>query len=108
MPEHDAQVAGQFALGLTPETVGDEIPAQVRRIRRNAQVAQEKLDWLRGLPERGAEEGELSAGDSWAVLAGRERDAVLQPPKPEVVPSARVLERGDTQGEAGPAEPELA
>ena len=108
MPEHDAQVAGQFALGLTPETVRDEIPAQVRRIRRNAQLAQEKLDWLRDLPERGAEEGELAPGDSWAVLAGRERDAVLQPPKPEVVPSARVLERGDAQGEATTAEPELA
>jgi hypothetical protein len=106
MPEQAPQAAGQLALGLTPETVHDEIPAQVRRIRASAQRAQEKLDYLRGLPERGTEEGELAPGDSWAVLAGCERDAVLQPPKPEVVPASKILER--LEAEAVPAEPERA
>jgi hypothetical protein len=38
--------------------------------------------------------------------AGRDRDAVLQPPKPGVVPSARVLAHRAAETTAGHAEPE--
>jgi hypothetical protein len=80
------ETEGQLALGLTPETVHAEIPEQVVRIRRNAQIAQAKLDDLAHTPFPGGEQDELSPGEAWPVIAGRERDAVLHPPKPDVVP----------------------
>jgi conjugative relaxase-like TrwC/TraI family protein len=82
---------GQLALGLTPETVHAEIPEQVLRIRQNAKIAQAKLDELAHTPLPSAEDDEPSPGEAWPVAAGHERDAVVQPPKPDVVPSARVL-----------------
>jgi hypothetical protein len=97
---------GQLALGLTPETVHTEIPEQVLRIRENAQIAQAKLDELAHTPLPGADEYELSPGEAWPATAGRERDAVLQPPKPDVVPSARVLEHRAAETGAGHAEAE--
>jgi hypothetical protein len=97
---------GQLALGLTQETVHAEIPEQVLRIRQNANVAQAKLDDLAHTPLPGAEEDELSPGEAWPLTAGHERDAVLQPPKPEVVPSARVLAHRAAGTNAGHAEAE--
>jgi hypothetical protein len=97
---------GQLALGLTPETVHAEIPEQVLRIQQNAKIAQAKLDDLTHTPLPGADEDELSPGEAWPVMAGRERDAVLQPPKPEIVPSARVLQHGGAETGAGHAEAE--
>ena len=100
------ETEGQLALGLTPETVSAEIPEQVLRIRENAQIAQAKLDELAHTPLPGADEDELSPGEAWPVTAGRERDAVLQPPKPGVVPSARVLQHRAAETSAGHAEAE--
>jgi conjugative relaxase-like TrwC/TraI family protein len=85
------EAEGQLALGLTPETVHAKIPEQVLRIRQNAKIAQAKLDELAHMPLPGAEDDELSPGEAWPDAAGRERGAVVQPPKPNVVPSARVL-----------------
>ena len=44
------EARGQQALGLTPQTVHDEVPEQVHRIRENARKAQEEIDKLRGTP----------------------------------------------------------
>jgi hypothetical protein len=42
---------------------------------------------------------------AWNVQASRQRDAILQPPKPDVVPASKVLERShDRQADL---EPEL-
>ena len=95
---------GQLALGLTPQTVHDEIPEQVLRIRQNAAIAQAKLDELAHVPMPGADEDGLSPGPAWPVQAGRDRDAVLQPPQPDVVPSARVLDHYQA-AQAGAATP---
>jgi hypothetical protein len=80
----------------------------VLRIRQNAKIAQATLDDLAHTPLPGAEEDDLSPGLAWPTATGRERDAVLQPPRPDVVPSARVLERRHhaARTEAGPAEAE--
>jgi len=86
------EAAGQLVLGLTPETASDQIPGQVLRIRENARIAQAKLDDLAHTPLPGTAEHDLSPGPAWPVIVGPDRDAVLQPPKPDVVPSARVLE----------------
>jgi len=100
------EAAGQLALGLTPETARDQIPEQVLRIRENASIAQAKLDELARTPLPGAQEDDPSPGPAWPISVGQDRDAVLQPPKPEVVPSARVLEHhaAQTVAEHGDAE----
>jgi conjugative relaxase-like TrwC/TraI family protein len=98
---------GQLALGLTPETAHHEIPEHVLRIQENAKIAQAKLDDLTHTLLPGPSEDDLSPGPAWPAAARRERDAVLQPPRPEVVPSARVLEHHrSAQTGAGRTEPE--
>jgi conjugative relaxase-like TrwC/TraI family protein len=84
---------GRRALGLTPQTAYDEIPEQVLRIQQNAAIAQAKLDDLARTPLPGASEDDPSPGLAWPVAMVRERDALLQPPRPDVVPSVRILER---------------
>jgi hypothetical protein len=83
-----------------------EIPEQVLRIQQNAKIAQAKLDDLAHTPLPSAEDDEPSPGEAWPSTAGRERDAVLQPPKPDIVPSARVLARRAAGTNAGHAEAE--
>jgi hypothetical protein len=98
---------GQLALGLTPQTVHDEIPEQVLRIRQNTAIVQAKLDDLAHLPMPSADEDGPSPGPAWPVKAGPDRDAVLQPPQPAIVPSARVLDHYHAaQADGGHAEPE--
>jgi len=88
-PQRDAD--GQLALGLTPDTARDDIPEQVLRIRENARIAQATLDQLTSTLLPGAGEYDLPAGLAWPAAAARDRDAILQPPQPDVVPSAHVL-----------------
>ncbi len=91
----------QIALGLTPQAAHDEIPEQVLRIRDNAKIAQAKLDDLASLPLPAAGNDTTSPGLAWPVGAGPDRDAVLQPPRPDVVPSARVLAHYQVDAQAG-------
>ena len=85
-------ISDQLALGLTLQVAQDEIPAQVLRIRENARIVQAKLDDLASLPLPAAEEDDRSPGLAWPAQPGHDRDAVLQPPRPDVVPSARIVE----------------
>jgi conjugative relaxase-like TrwC/TraI family protein len=96
---------GQLVLGLTAATAHDEIPEQVLRIRDNAKVAQAKLDDLAATPLPGAGDDGLSPGLAWPTAARCARDAVLQPPRPDVVPSARVLQHHQA-AKAGTSPPE--
>ena len=106
-PSKQCEAAGQLLLGLTPDTAHDEIPEQVLRIRENAKIAQAKLDDLAHTPLPGAGADDLSPGPAWPAEDHRERDAVLQPPRPEVVPSSRVLEHYQAaRAGVGDAEPE--
>ena len=98
--------AGQLALGLTPGTVRAEIPEQVLRIAQNARSAQAKLDELTQTPLPGTDEHDLSPGLAWPVTLRPDRDAVLQPPMPDVVPSARILEHRAAESGAGYADAE--
>lgn len=92
-PSSQREKDGRRALGLTLQAACDEIPAQVLRIRGNAKVIQAKLDVLTSQPLPAPGEDDLSPGLAWPVQAGHHRGAVLQPPRPEVFPSARVMER---------------
>ncbi len=98
---------GRRLLGLTVQAAQEEIPEQVLRIRENARIAQAKLDDLTHLPEPGTREDDMSPGLAWPAYAGRDRDAVLQPPQPEVIPSAQVLDHHHAaQGASADAEAE--
>ena len=106
-PSKQREAAHQLTLGLTPEAAHEDIPEQVLRIRDNAKAAQAKLDELANTPLPGAGEDDLSPGLAWPAQAKRERAAVLQPPKPDVVPSARVMEQYQAaQADARPSEAE--
>ena len=87
------EVPGQQALGLTPETVSDEIPAQVLRIRDNVRRAQQKIDCYRGTPEFAEDDEVAYLGPAWGVLARRDREAIVQPPKPAVIPASEIARR---------------
>jgi hypothetical protein len=54
---------------------------------------QAKLDDLTGLHEPAADADDLSQRLAWPIARQRDRDAVLQPPRPEVAPSYRIIER---------------
>ncbi len=75
----------------------DEIPAQVLRIRENARIVQARLDDLASLPLPAAEEDDRSPGLAWPAQPGHDRDAVLQPPRPDVVTSAQTQPAGHAQ-----------
>lgn len=80
------------ALGLTTETADDEIPGQIRRIHQNASLIQTRLDELASTPLPGEGKEGRSPGMAWPTASGHRRAAVLQPPRPEIIPPARVVE----------------
>ena len=100
-----SEAHGQQALGLTPSAVHDEVPGQVHRIRENARKAQAQIDRVRSTPEY-AEDDDVYLGAAWGNLIRRDRDAILQPPRPDIVPASAVLQRAghreaDAEPEAG-------
>jgi hypothetical protein len=101
----DREARGQQVLGLTPDTVHDDIPEEVLRIRETARQIQARVDDLVSIREPAEEPEATDLGPAWNVQATRQRDAILQPPKPDVVPASKVLERShDRQADL---EPEL-
>jgi hypothetical protein len=106
-PTDRREADAELTLGLTMQAAHEQIPEQVLRIRQNAATAQATLDDLANLPLPGTDEDNLPPGLAWPAVAGRDRDAVLQPPRPDVVPSTRVVDRYHrAQPQAGQAEAE--
>jgi hypothetical protein len=99
------EVRGQQALGLTPEAVHDEIPEQIARIRENARIAQERIDEFRGVAQFAEHDDSLYLGPGWGDLLRRERDAILQPPKPDIIPASEVIKRAQEREAAREPEP---
>jgi hypothetical protein len=91
--QRQTEADGQLMLGLTPDTAHHEIPEHVLRIRDNAKLVQAILYDLANLPEPATDVDELSPGLAWPAVQQRDRDAIVQPPQPEVVPSARIVDR---------------
>jgi flagellar biosynthesis GTPase FlhF len=101
-PQRD--VLGQAGLGLTPDTVNDALPARLDRIRENMRAAQARIDDLRDTRVPSEDPDEMGLGLAWDVLARRERDAILQPPRPEITPASKIVRRA--QGRTAAREPE--
>jgi hypothetical protein len=98
---------GQQILGLTPDTVHEEIPEQVQRVCANVRKAQEIIDHHRGTPEYAEHDSSEYLGPAWGDLARRERDAILQPPKPDIAPASELARRAPER-QAISANPEHA
>ena len=86
-------LAGQLALALRPEAASQPIPERLLQIRDNARRVQEEIDKLRTIPEYEEDDDAAYLGPGWATLARRDRGAILQPPKPDLVPARAVLQR---------------
>jgi hypothetical protein len=99
------EAATQEALGLTPDTVHKEIPEQILRIRENMRLAQAKIDDLQNTRIPGDDHEGADLGRAWDVLARRDRDAIVQPPKPDVVPAREILQRAQERMADHEAEP---
>jgi hypothetical protein len=98
------EVPNQLALALRPETVTQPVPEELLRIKDNARKVQEQVDQLRTIPEFAEDDDAAYLGPGWGMLARRDRDAILQPPKPNLIPARAVLQR--TGNRAGDREPE--
>lgn len=105
LTQAEREAHGQQALGLTPATVHEDIPGQVQRIRETARQIQAKIDDFASTREPAEEPDATDLGPAWNVQAGRQRDAILQPPKPDVVPASQILERAPAR--QADLEPEL-
>jgi hypothetical protein len=98
------EVHGQLALALRPETASQPIPEPLVQIRDSARRVQEEIDKLRTIPEYEEDDDASYLGPGWASLVRRDRDAILQPPKPDLAPATAVLRQ--THGRSGDREPE--
>jgi hypothetical protein len=96
---------GQQALGLTPQTVADPIPEKILRIADNMRTAQARIDDLRDTRVPSEDHDATDLGPAWDVLARRDRDAILQPPKPEITPASGVIQRAQERAAGYEAEP---
>jgi len=101
---HSQEVPGQLALALRPETASQPIPEQLLQIGDHARRVQEEIDKLRTIPEYEEDDDASYLGPGWASLVRRDRDAVLQPPKPDLMPAKAILRQA--HGRTGDREPE--
>jgi hypothetical protein len=100
------EVSGQLALALRPEDASQPIPDELLRIGDDARRVQEEIDKLRTIPEYEEDDDASYLGPGWASLGRRDRDAILQPPRPELIPAKAVLEQAQAYGRSGDREPE--
>ena len=91
-PEGTTASAVPGAPDLAVLNIAPAVAGQVARIADQARRAQEQIDCLASLPQYADEQQLINAGPAWDVLARRQHDATIQPPKPEIV-LAQVLLR---------------
>jgi hypothetical protein len=96
-PEGTPAAAVPGPAELTGLDISPAVAEQVTRIAKQAHRAQEQIDYLAGLPEYADEHQTIFTGPAWDVLARRQRDAIIQSPRPEIVPAAAVLQRAQSQ-----------
>jgi hypothetical protein len=72
----------------------------------NARRAQEQIDYLRDQPQFASDDDMIYLGNAWDLQARHERDAIIQPPKPEIAPAGAVLQRSSARTTQAEAEPE--
>jgi len=79
-------------LNLAPDRRIGEMAAWIRELAVQRQAFREKLEEYQGLkiPSEGPDWGDL--GEAFPSWRAPGRDAILQPPKPQITPSAKILQ----------------
>ena len=90
-------------LTLTPDQKIGEMAAWIRDLAAQRQAFREKIEERQGLmvPSEDPDWGDL--GEAFPAWQAPGRDAILQPPKPQITPSAKILQlvrERDTEPEA--------
>jgi hypothetical protein len=108
-PLHSAEPApvsdiDREELTLTPDEKIGEMAAWIRDLAAQRQAFREKIEERQGLmvPSEDPDWGDL--GEAFPAWQAPGRDAILQPPKPQITPSAIILQLAterDTSPEAG-------
>jgi hypothetical protein len=96
---------GQLGFSLTEPAI-QPIPEEVVRIRDNARRVQEEIDKLRTVPEFAEDDDPGYLEPGWRNLTRHFRDAIIQPPKPDLVPAPAVLRQARSRAVNREAEAE--
>jgi hypothetical protein len=90
---------GLEALGLTLGHVQEEIPLEVREIANWNRQRQADLDERasQAVPDEDPDYEDIAP--AWTRIASRDREAILQPPPPQIRPADRVLELARERGD---------
>ena len=79
-------------LGLTLDYDQPELPSQISEIAEYNRQRQAEIDERRSVRIPAEEPGEMDLGQAWNVLAEHRRDAIIQPPQPQIPPASKLLE----------------
>ena len=80
-------------LVLAPGAESYQTPEWITRLAAERRAVRERLDERRGVRVPSEDPDYEDEGEAWPAWAERDRDAILQPPKPEMRPAPAVLER---------------
>jgi hypothetical protein len=94
--------------GAASDPAWEGISARIATISQNARAAQARLDDLSGMriPIEDSETPDL--GPAWTTLLRPDRDAIVQPARPRIVPASEVLRQAEARRTAAVPEAENA
>ena len=95
--------ADRAELNLAPDKKIGEMAAWISDLAAKRQAFREKLEEFQGLKIPSEDPGWDDLGDAFPSWNPPGRDAILQPPKPQIIPSAKILQLAgerDTEPEA--------
>lgn len=108
-PEAESNAAGhagtQNLADLASADISEDTQQRLATIVERAERAQQQIDYLASLPRSAADDHSTCLGTAWEVSVRRQRDTIIQPPKPDITPAAAVLQR--SQGRTPEPEPEM-
>jgi hypothetical protein len=90
-------------LTLVPDQRIDQMAAWIRDLAAQRQAFREKIEERQGLMVPSKDPDWADLGEAFPAWQAPDRDAILQPPKPQITPSAKVLQLAqerDTEPEA--------
>ena len=80
-------------LALTPGAESYETPEWITRLAAERRAVRERLDERKGVRVPSQDPDYEDQGEAWPAWAARDRDAILQPPRPQMQPAPAIAER---------------
>ena len=80
-------------LALTPGPESYEPPEWITRLAAERRAVRERLDERKAVRIPSPDPDYEDEGEAWPAWTDRDRDAILQPPKPQMQPAPEVAER---------------